>query len=49
MGAQMAVFPEAFLPGYNVPETVAEPLDGPWMQRLALLTDRTGVAACVGD
>ena len=47
-GAQMAVFPEAYLPGYNVPETVAQPLDGEWVQRLTRLAKETGVAVCMG-
>ena len=48
MGARIAVFPEAYLPGYNVPETVAQPLDGEWVQRLTTLSRETGVAVCMG-
>lgn len=47
-GADMAVFPEVFLPGYNVGQMVAQPLDGPWVTRLSELARRHGVAAVMG-
>ena len=48
MGADLAVFPEAYLLGYNLGQMISQPLDGPWVQRLADLARETGVAIVTG-
>ncbi|MEM9061945.1 MAG: carbon-nitrogen hydrolase family protein [Pseudomonadota bacterium] len=48
MGADLAVFPEAYLLGYNLGQMISQPLDGPWVGRLGELTAKSGVAAVVG-
>jgi nitrilase len=51
-GAGMALFPELFLPGYNVgAEALAEaaqPADGPWMARLASAARAAGCGVTIG-
>jgi len=50
-GADMTVFPEVFLPGYNRPDlhkSLAQPLGGEWMQRLSALAKRTGCGITIG-
>jgi nitrilase len=47
-GAGMAVFPEVFLPGYNLETMHGEPLGGPWDTRLAALARGAGVGLCLG-
>lgn len=50
-GATMAVFPEAFLPGYNRPDLhqgLAQPLGGTWMARLSQMTARLGCGLTIG-
>ena len=48
MGADLAVFPEAYLLGYNLGQMISQPLDGPWVQRLGQLAQKTGVAVVCG-
>ena len=48
MRADIAVFPEIFLPGYNVPRPEAQPLDGPWVRRLGAAAREAGVALVIG-
>lgn len=48
MGADLAVFPEAYLLGYNLGQMISQPLDGPWVQRLGDLARKTGVAIVTG-
>lgn len=48
MGADLAVFPEAYLLGYNAGQMVAQPLDGDWMQRIGDLARKTGVGVVMG-
>lgn len=50
-GAQMAVFPELYLPGYNCPALHAEraqPQGGAWETRLAALCRETGCGLTIG-
>lgn len=50
-GASILVVPELFLPGYNRPDLhaeLAQPLDGPWLTRVADLARRTGCGVCLG-
>lgn len=50
-GAAMLLLPELFLPGYNQPDRFAElaqPLDGPWMTRLAELARAAQCGLCLG-
>ncbi len=48
MRADIAVFPEIFLPGYNVPQPEAQPLDGDWVRRLGAAARQAGVAMVIG-
>lgn len=51
MGAEMAVFPELFLPGYNRPDLHpdrAQPQGGDWETRLAALCRETACGLAVG-
>ena len=48
MGADIAVFPEAYLLGYNLGQMISQPLDGPWAQRLGDLARSSGVAIVTG-
>ncbi|MDJ0611095.1 MAG: carbon-nitrogen hydrolase family protein [Kiloniellales bacterium] len=48
MNADIAVFPEIFLPGYNVPAPEAQPLDGGWVGRLRAAARDAGVALVIG-
>lgn len=48
VGADLALFPEVFIPGYNIGQMVAEPLDGDWVGRLRAIADATGVAIVTG-
>ncbi len=51
LGAEMAVFPELFLPGYNqgaAHADLAQPVDGPWAERVAGLARETGCGATLG-
>lgn len=48
MGADLAVFPEAYLLGYNAGQMIAQPLDGDWVQRLGALASRSGVGIVMG-
>lgn len=50
-GAEMAVFPELFLPGYNQPErhrALAQPQGGAWEERLSVLARTAGCGLAVG-
>jgi len=47
-GADLAVFPEVFVPGYNADPLEAQPMDGEWVQRLSDLARRSGVALVTG-
>ncbi|NKY20214.1 carbon-nitrogen hydrolase family protein [Tsukamurella spumae] len=48
-GAALAVFPEATMCRFGVPlGPVAEPLDGPWVARIAAAARETGVHAVAG-
>lgn len=50
-GAEMAVFPELFLPGYNQPDlhrSLAQPQDGAWERRLAGLCRASGCGLTLG-
>lgn len=50
-GADMVVFPELFLPGYNQPgfhQSMSQPKDGPWEQDLAKLAIQTQCAITIG-
>lgn len=50
-GAEIVLFPELILPGYNLPEAqaaLAEPQDGPWLTALADLARRAGCALVFG-
>lgn len=47
-GAGMALFPELFLPGYNVAEMRAEPLGAGWEARLSALARGAGCGLCLG-
>ncbi|CAM3611896.1 (R)-stereoselective amidase [Vibrio aerogenes CECT 7868] len=50
-GAQMLVFPELFLPGYNRPDlhrAAAQTMDGAWMQRLSGLTKEYSCGLTIG-
>jgi predicted amidohydrolase len=49
-GAEMAVFPELFLPGYNSDriEALAEPLDGAWIARLRDMARQAGCGLTTG-
>ena len=48
MKADIALFPEVFLPGYNVPQPEAQPLDGDWVRRLGTAAGAAGVALVIG-
>ena len=48
MGADLALFPEVYLPGYNAPQMTAQPLDGDWMQRLGDLAAQHDIAVVIG-
>ena len=48
MEADIAVFPEIFLPGYNVEALEAQPLDGDWVERLKAAARKAGVALVIG-
>ena len=48
IGARMALFPEAFLPGYGVETLESQPLDGPWCQALRGMARQTGVGLTIG-
>ena len=48
MGANLAVFPEAYLLGYNAGQMVAQTLDGDWMRRLGALARQSGVGIVMG-
>ncbi|MEM7210699.1 MAG: carbon-nitrogen hydrolase family protein [Pseudomonadota bacterium] len=48
MGADLALFPEVYLPGYNAPQMTAQPLEGDWMQRLGALASRHDIAITIG-
>ena len=47
-GVDVAVFPEVFLPGYNVDDIQGQALDGDWVMRLADLARSAGVALVIG-
>lgn len=50
-GAEMAVFPELFLPGYNQPQlhpSLAQPQGGPWEERLAALAKSANCGLTIG-
>jgi predicted amidohydrolase len=50
-GAELVIFPEMFLTGYNIGETVfklAEPVAGPSYQKAAAIARRAGVALLYG-
>lgn len=50
-GAGMIVFPELFLPGYNRPDLhgpLAQPLDGPWLSRIAGIARAAGCGITLG-
>lgn len=47
-GAAMAVFPELFLPGYNVERMTGQPLGGDWELRLAGLARAAGCGLTLG-
>ena len=49
-GAQMVVFPELFLPGYNQDciAAAAQPIGGAWCQRLSALAARSGCGITIG-
>ncbi|MEL7526014.1 MAG: carbon-nitrogen hydrolase family protein [Pseudomonadota bacterium] len=50
-GANMAVFPELFLPGYNRPDlhkSLAQPLGGAWTNRLSDLARQHGCGLTIG-
>lgn len=51
MGAEMAVFPELFLPGYNRPDLHpdrAQPQGGDWETRLAAMCREVGCGLAIG-
>lgn len=48
MQVDLAVFPEAYLLGYNLAQPISQPLDGPWVQRLGDIAAQTGVAVVIG-
>lgn len=48
MGADLAVFPEVYLLGYNAGQIVAQTLDGDWVQRLGQMAKKTGVGIVIG-
>ncbi len=50
-GAQMTVFPELFLPGYNQPDqhhSMAQPQRGPWEQELSVLARTANCGLTIG-
>ncbi len=49
-GADLALFPELFLPGYNCARIaeLAQPADGDWTRRLSLLARQAGCALVLG-
>ncbi|WP_282607349.1 carbon-nitrogen hydrolase family protein [Pelagibius sp. Alg239-R121] len=50
-GADMVVFPELFLPGYNQRQlhpSLAQPQGGPWEAQLAVLAKSTGCGLTIG-
>lgn len=50
-GAVMVVFPELFLPGYNIGaghHDVAQPIDGAWIKKLSNLARDTNCAITIG-
>lgn len=50
-GASLIVFPELFLPGYNIGANhhdLAQPLDGPWVKRLSSLARHAGCGIVTG-
>lgn len=50
-GAEMAVFPELFLPGYNQPDlhrTLAQPQGGAWEERFSALAQTAGCGLTIG-
>ncbi|MEZ5713930.1 MAG: carbon-nitrogen hydrolase family protein [Paracoccaceae bacterium] len=50
-GAQMVVFPELFLPGYNQPAlhaSLSQPLGGDWCRRLSALARSAGCGLTIG-
>jgi len=50
-GAQMAVFPELYLPGYNQPNLhhpMAQPKAGPWEQELSKMAADAGCGITIG-
>jgi 5-aminopentanamidase len=49
-GAEMAVFPELMLPGYNSDRIadLAQAADGPWVARLRDMAQSAGCGVCVG-
>ncbi len=50
-GAQMIVFPELFLPGYNRPDlhdSLSQPLGGDWCTRFAALARAADCGLCIG-
>ena len=50
-GARLLVTPELILPGYNRPDlhrTLAQPLDGEWITRLAAAARKAGCGLCLG-
>lgn len=48
MNADLALFPEVYLPGYNAPQMTAQPLDGEWVQRLGSLAMKYDIAIVIG-
>ena len=48
-GARLVVFPEATMCRFGVPlKPVAEPLDGPWAERVRAVAEKTGLVIVVG-
>ncbi|WP_116134011.1 nitrilase-related carbon-nitrogen hydrolase [Tropicimonas sp. IMCC34043] len=50
-GADMLLLPELFLPGYNRPDlhdSLAQPADGPWLDRVAGMARQAGCGVTLG-
>ena len=48
MDADLVVFPEAYLPGYNLGQMISQPLDGLWVQRLSALARQYDIGLVTG-